>query len=171
MQTGKPQSYLDSLISILSEELEVHRQLLSLTQQERAVLSESKATALNDVISEKKYIVELLKEVERRRISLMAELGRIFKIVPKELTLRRLAELVDSETAKKLRFLREELMNVIMHLQKENDTNQQLMIHFISLVDSSIRMLNSVLYHEPTYANTGRYAMERGGGSILSGKI
>lgn len=171
MQIEQPNQRLNLLLEILSEQLKLHHQLFILTQKEKTAITGFKSGMLDDVISEKNYLVQMLKEIEHRRMSLMAEIGDNLMIAPKQLTLRRLAELVDSETAKELLSLREKLLDVMIKLQNENNNNKQLMTHFISLVDHSIKMLGSVLSHDSTYVCTGQYATEQGGGVILSGKF
>lgn len=171
MRTDQPMHDVDVLQGLLAEQLGLYNQLAGLIEKERTALVTFKNNALNDIISEKVFLVQLIEEVERRRMNLMKTLSNSFGVKLEKLTLMRLAGLVDSETSDKLLKLKNDLSIVINTVQKANNDNKRLMTHFISLADNSINMLSSMLCGEPNYISTGHFARTQEAGLVLSGKI
>jgi flagellar biosynthesis/type III secretory pathway chaperone len=171
MQSGPSQRPLDMLGEFLSEQLNMYRQLLELAKKEREALMASKIEALNDVVSQKTYLSQLLDRVEKRRIALMTELAVSFNCRLEDFTLQRLVNLIDRSTSEKFLQLRSDLTAVIKELKKENDTNKGLIAHCIMLMDNSVNILNSMLCHESTYIHTGYFSKANEGGFVFSGKI
>ena len=171
MQSGQSQQRLDMLGELLSEQLSCYHQLLDLTQKERETLMASNIEALNDVVSQKTYLSQLLDKIENQRIALMTELAVSYNYRFEDFTLKRLAGWIDHSTSKRFLQLRHDLTSVIKKLKGENDTNKHLMSHCIMLVNNSVNILNSVLCHESTYIHTGCFNKPNEGGYIFSGKI
>lgn len=171
MQIDQPFHRLDLLQNLLSEQLGVYHQLLDLTKQERSALTKSNLELMNDVISEKAGLVQVINSLENRRIKLMADLAASFKFNLKNLTLVNLADLTDPDTSEKLLQLRRDLSSVVKKLQKENHLNQHLMTHCVKLMDNSINLLSSLSHQEPTYIHTGHFNRIEEGGVLFSSKI
>ena len=171
MQSVQSQQHLDMLGELLLEQLNLYRQLLDLTQKERETLMASNIETLNDVVSQKTYLSQLLDRIENQRIALMTELAVSFNCRFEDFTLKRLADLIDQSTSKRFIQLRHDLTLVIKKLKGENDTNKRLMSHCIMLMDNSVNILNSMLCHESTYIHTGCFNKTNEAGFIFSGKI
>ena len=171
MQSDQSQQRFDMLGKFLSEQLNIYRQLLELAKKERDALMASKIETLNDVVSQKTYLSQLLDGIENRRIALMTELAVSFNCHLEDFTLKRLANLIDRSTSEKFLQLRSDLTSFIEELKKENDTNKRLITHCIMLMDNSVNILNSMLCHESTYIHTGYFNKVNGSGFVFSGKI
>jgi flagellar biosynthesis/type III secretory pathway chaperone len=171
MQTDQPKRRLELLQDLLVEQLSVYYHLFNLAQKERNALIESKFELLNDVITEKTGLVQVLESLERSRMELMVDLSVRLNLDSKNITLIHLADLVDQTTSERLLHLRKELTIIVRKLQKENDVNKRLMVHSINLMDNSINMLNSLGYREPTYIHTGQFVKVEEGGGLFSSKV
>ena len=171
MQSNQSKLQLKNLFDVLSEQLGIYCQLLDLVQKERAAVTASKLDGLNDVITEKTYLVHLLNEIENRRIKLMADIAIDFHLDPGHCTLKSLANCADQKSAEKLLQLRTDLSSILKKLQSENNTNKKLMTHCVTLMDSSINMLNGINFQETTYVQTGQTTHTQGNGVLFTGKI
>lgn len=171
MQTDKLKRQLGLLQDLLVEQLSIYYHLYNLARKERDALIESKFELLNDVITEKASLVQVMETLERSRMDLMVDLSLNFNLDSKKITLMHLADFADQTTSERLLHLRKELLIIVKKLKKENDVNRRLMSHSINLMNSSINMLNSLGCQKSIYIHTGQFANAEKGGGIFSSKV
>ncbi|MGD9212362.1 MAG: flagellar protein FlgN [Desulfobacteraceae bacterium] len=171
MRYDQLESQLNCLLNVLSEQLDIYNQLLKTVRKEKNAVAVSAFDILNDVITEKTYLVHKLNEIEKQRIFLMDAIAANYDIDVKHFTLSLLADRVDQKTAEELLQLRRDLSSVLRKLQFENNINKDLITHCISLMNNSINLLNSMNDQAVTYIQNGRFTKTKENGVLFTSKI
>ncbi len=171
MQDGPSELRISPLLNLLSEQLGVYHQLLQLTLGERQAVATSKLDLINEINSEKTFLIQTLREIEVDLKMITSGITSHYKLDSSCFSLTYLASLVTQKTADKISQLQTDLLTVLERLKIENEINENLMMHCISLMDNSINLLNTVTCQNNTYINSGQFVNTQDSGVFFNSKI
>jgi len=134
---------LDRLLAVLTQELELHRRLCALLDEERASLVGLRGESLLALAREKDGLTLQLKALEESRRLAMESLAETLALPNgAQCTLGELARQVGEPHATALRRLRGQLREVVEQGQSRNDDNRFLINRSLDMVRDAMRVLS-----------------------------
>lgn len=165
-----PQIEVETLQNTLIDEAEGYRQLVALTQREREALVHNRLDELNAVVKEKLALATSLKQWEKMREQITANLARLLGL-PANVSLADLAAAFEESIAQKLLALRDEFIGLVEQLVKLNYTNRQLLQTELVRIDATFDYIASTSSgtHGQYYTAVGNQSDYRQpGGNLLN---
>lgn len=153
------QNHLSELISILDQMVGLHRNLLENCRDEKVALSEANLKLLQEKTLSKEYIVESIKNIEKKRSDLFNEIN--FNLNSNR-PLGTLTELINEvegshpEESNRLRSLLTTLMHLVGSIQKINDQNKEFISkNIVHIEEMKKNVLGESNQKSDTYGNKG----------------
>ncbi|UJF33230.1 flagellar protein FlgN [Paenibacillus hexagrammi] len=149
---------IESVISIMREQIDLHDSLLTLGHQKKAVLINNEVALLNQIVLKESKLIKQIEALEKQRMMEISSflLSRGFNPNPK-ITITDLIRVVfKAEDKVKLQEHQRELFGKIQELQKVNELNQQMIRQSLSFIDYSLNVLvgdqgDELLYSNPMH--------------------
>jgi flagellar biosynthesis/type III secretory pathway chaperone len=163
--------FLNKFCGLLGHEADLYVELLKIIEKEKQAVVATNLAELNEAAKVKDNLLlklRILDEQRRHQLQLLAE---DLEQPLEELSLSKLAELVESPHVARLRSLRSALENVITKIHQANEHNRALFSHSLELVKSSMNLLNNIMTSTPVYFATGNLRHGDQTGKILHGEV
>ncbi|MDE6312222.1 MAG: flagellar protein FlgN [Lachnospiraceae bacterium] len=156
-------SLMQELISTLKTELAEYEKLLQLSQKKTPILVEGKIDELQKVTNEEQDLVDNINNIDKKRAQLVNDIGNVLNKKPKELTLKKLAEILSNqpEEQKELIALQDKLKRTLQNVETVNQQNQALVQQLLEMVAFDMTLVKSMKQapetanYDKTAANTG----------------
>ena len=145
---------LEDLSQVLNAELSQYRRLLQLSCQEQEFIVTCQIDELMDITRVQETLALELKMLEEARLILVSKLSMTLEILPEELTLTRLIELVEEPYATDYAAFRQEAISLVRELQNVNSQNAYLIGRSVEYISGELKIF-SALSPSQTYLNTG----------------
>lgn len=117
-------SFIEELVFVLSEQLDLHDKILALTEEERAALISKRPDQVLGLVRRKETLVLQSKTLEESRRLLCMRISRDLGLSTMTPTLREIRECVaDSALAAKIEALRSRMLACMASLQEANSRN------------------------------------------------
>ncbi|MFZ2956796.1 MAG: flagellar protein FlgN [Candidatus Ozemobacteraceae bacterium] len=140
---------VERLEKILSEELAIYRELLTLSEKKRKMLLEKFSTELQDIVSEEESRVASLAETEDRRRAEISELTGD----PETSLENLLPQISDLSVRVLIEQIGRELKETLAKIREINQANQRLLEQALELTQYSLKLLTTppkdVVYRQP----------------------
>lgn len=162
---------LKKLIDIIEKQSVCYDGLLGLFEAERDAIVKSDIDRLNAVIQDKERQLETIRQTEQQRIPVVNSLAEALSQKPKNLTLKRLAELVPEPFASELSDLGKQCHERFEKVQSESATNRSLCLHALAFVNGSLKLLGQLAAAGPVYRSTGQVRLNETSGRVLSSAV
>jgi len=135
-----PIPMLEELKHILSGEIEDYRQLLFLTQHERAALQSGSLIELMATTQDKTHLLQQLTESSRSRQQIGTKLAETAKL-PSEASLADLLPFCDETIGQTLNSLRQEFITLAQQLHSLNQENRLLLQTELARINATVNYL------------------------------
>ena len=152
MQTDE---ILNQLLSVLNQETELYRLMLTMIEKEKTAAIESELSALIETGLEKENILLKLRQFEEQRSLLVTKLSESLQYPHENLTLTMISQMVDEPFAGRLKQAGAGLLKMLITLREANNRNKRLFEHSLELVRGSFNLMSELMTPNTTYHRTG----------------
>ena len=162
---------LEQLLGLLDREAALYQSVLDLIEREKEAAVRSELNALNETVAEKENLMAGLRKIDEQRSGLTARLAEALGYSPKDLTLKKLSQLVDEPFAGRLQKAGTNLQSVLNQVQEANQRSKQLFEHSLDLLHGAFNLLNELLCANAVYYRTGNIHSSHATGKCVSSDI
>lgn len=162
---------LTELVGLLTREIELHRELLSLLQKEKEFLIDLSTEELLENNKKKETATLQIKMLEESRSSLMSRLAQHLAVPPRELTVSKLVSLLEEPQRSALEAARSKLISLLRSIQDVNQHNCVLVRDSLHYAQQSLNVLYRSSSPNPTYLVNGSMKGPQRFGGLLSKEI
>ena len=159
---------LTELITILNKEIELHKQLLLLLQNDRHFLIDLATEEIFENIKKKETCTLKIKMLEESRTSLIDRLSQHCSIHSQEMTLSKIVSLAAEPYRSTLDTSRSVLTALIKSIKETNQINHFIIKDSLCYFKRSLDFLNNASAASPTYAHSGKIKDPTRYGSLLA---
>ena len=157
----------DSLLDILTNEIEVYRELHKLFLNEGALLVKSSIDELYENSSKKETCVLKAKMLEEVRTNLAEKIFKLLDIDEKDIKLSRLLFYGDDAQRQELKECQLSLRFLLIEINKLNKKNKLLLDSSLVYVQKSIDFINQLICPSSNYLSTGKLKSNNMNGRIV----
>jgi flagellar biosynthesis/type III secretory pathway chaperone len=161
---------LTDLSDLLHKELDVHRSLLSLLQEERRIVVDCSTEELIQTNKEKENLVLKIRILEQSREAILRKIADKMGLSADELTLSKLEERLKEPFATQLQTLRSKLSAILQSIGEVNQENRVFLQHSVDFVKGSLALIRYLTVSGPTYMASGTLDGDRIDGRLVSEK-
>ena len=162
---------LEQLLGILDGETQLYQSGLAVIDREKEAAVRSELNALNEAAAEKENLMAALRKIDEQRRGLMKRLAEALGYPLKDLTLKKLSQLVDEPFAGRLQRAGENLQCVLNQVQEANQGSKLLFEHSLDLLRGTFNLLNELLSANTVYYRTGNIHSSHPTGKRVSSDI
>ncbi|MCK5009779.1 MAG: flagellar protein FlgN [Deltaproteobacteria bacterium] len=162
---------LSELITILNKEIELHKQLLLLLQNDRHFLIDLSTEEIFENIKKKETCTLKIKMLEESRSSLVDRLSQHCAIPSQEMTLSKIVSLAKEPYRSSLATSRSSLTALIRSIKEISQVNHFIIKDSLYYFQRSLDFLNNASAASPTYVNSGKIKDPTRFGSLLAKEI
>ena len=154
---------ITNLIEILNEQTERHTELLGLSVEEKDAIVQNDIETLQKLVNLKNIVISQNNRLEKKRLSLVADIADVLALRNKDLDIKTLADLLEGKPEQtELIEAGRKLRDVVVELKEVNDLNKELLENALGYVEYSINVLQSAISPEPAPVPIGRPVSNRG---------
>jgi hypothetical protein len=163
---------IQELYQILQKFTGLHRQLLELIRAEREALVSADLKSIQEMTYAKEAVLQLIAQQEQIRLAKAAEIAKIWKQSPSDLTLKKMIIEIqgrDTKLADQLRSAFNTLTLLVQRALDQNSENKKLVeasLQHISAMKENV--LGEIAPSANTYTPTGQKAQGRAGSRLIS---
>ncbi len=164
-------SLIEELIQTLEKENVAYQELKELSAEKTGIIVKGDIQALNDIVEKEQILMtNKIQPLEKKRQECTSDIAMVINRKPKELTLKKLAELMAAqpETQRRLYEIHDKLHTTMKQMTKVNDMNKVLLKESLELVEFDINLFNSAR-QAPLTANYDKNAYNVGEHMRVSG--
>ncbi len=143
------------LLAVLDEEAACYRDMQRVLGDEKASMSLSDRERFDQVQLEKEALVVNIQHAEKVRHRLIDHLGKAYQVNQSVLTVSKLGPFLPAPYNEKLLMRANRLRPLIADVQVKNEQNQQLIQHYLDLINGSLKLLTHLIYDHPVYQKPG----------------
>lgn len=138
-------SLMEELITTLSKEEELYRELLPIQERKTQVIIENNIEQLQKITGEEQETIDKVTALERKREEIIKDIGTVLNKNPKTLTLTNLIQIMakQPEDREKLQELHDRLEESVKKLVKVNERNQMLIKQSLEMIEFNMNLLQS----------------------------
>ena len=138
-------SLMEELITTLSKEEELYRELLPIQEKKTKVIIENNIEQLQMITNQEQETVDKVTALERKREEVIRNIGTVLNKDPKTLTLTNLIQIMakQPQDRDKLQELHDKLQDSVKKLVKVNDRNQMLIKQSLEMIEFNMNLLQS----------------------------
>ena len=162
---------LKELLELLEDEIEIFRSLLPVFKKEKEAVLTSDLNELNKASATKEKLLFNMRSLEKKRTHIMNNLAESLEVLPDELTLKKLAQLVKEPYSIRLRNCSLQLLKLAKSISVANTGNKNIFAHSLNFVKGALTLLQNIIAPGQVYHRTGKVQAGRQGGKVLSGEI
>ncbi len=149
---------VNELIKILNTEADNLSDFLGLAKEKTQVIVENDVKSLQKIVELENILASRQNKLEKSRIAIMADIAMVLNKDLKELTLKRLAEIISIGNEKEeLLKLQEKLKLITEQLKQANDVNKLLIENSLEYIEFTMNVIRGVAkednYTEPINAS------------------
>ena len=138
-------SLMEELITTLSKEEELYRELLPIQERKTQIIIENNIEQLQVITGEEQETIDKVTALERKREEIIKDIGTVLNKNPKTLTLTNLIQIMakQPEDRDKLQELHDRLEESVKKLVKVNERNQMLIKQSLEMIEFNMNLLQS----------------------------
>jgi len=142
---------INQLIEIMNEQNERHEELLGLSLEEKDAIIQNDTDTLQNLVNLKQMVISQNNRIEKKRLSLVADIAEVLGQSKKDLDLGELIDLLEGQKEQaRLKESGERLREIVYKLKDANDVNRELLNAALEYVNYSLNALQSTISPEPT---------------------
>ena len=163
------------LLDLLDEEAACDRDMQRVLTEEKTSMSLSRKDRFDQVQHEKKFLVARLQRIEDKRINLVGRLSKTYQTGDRSMTISRLAHFLKPPTRQHLLDRADCLRSIIGDVHEKNRRNQQIINHYLDLINGSLKLLANLIEDRSVYRKPGTHQPSAGyltgGGRVICGTV
>lgn len=154
---------MEELIGVLQTESGQYEELLELSKKKTPILVSGKIDELQKITDEEQILVDNINNADKKRTELIDDIGNVLNKNPKELTIQKLAELMEKqpEEQKQLLELHKKLKKTLGNVQTLNEQNKALVTQLLEMTEFDMNLIKS-MKQAPETANYDKTAVNTG---------
>ena len=162
-------SLMEELITTLSKEEELYRELFPIQETKTEVIIKNDIEQLQLITGKEQETIDKITALERKREEVIQNIGTVLNRNPKTLTLTNLIQIMakQPEDQKKLQQLHDQLQDSVKKLVKMNERNQMLIKQSLEMIEFNMNLLQSTRIVPGS--NYTKYASEWEPGAFQTG--
>ena len=134
------QDLLERLAEILSQQLDLYNKLLLNLSDQRCTLPTGNTEDIHEILTQQENLTLELKALEEARLPLMEKLSQHLQEPTKQLTLMKLAKMVEEPFSSKYKKLSKQVKNITQQIDDRNQDNKYLIDNSLDLINTSLRL-------------------------------
>lgn len=149
---------IHNLIDILEEQKDCYAGLLTLAQYKTDSIVNREMAFLEEVLKREQEFIGRSSRLEKNREAILKDVANVLNINFKELTISNLILRLDKtpDEQAKLKELRDDLLEVIEEIKRQNKTNEGLLNQSLEFIDFTLHALQGMhTYPSSGYQNEG----------------
>lgn len=162
------ESLIDSLLSVLTKEVEVYEELRSTIHEERGVIGRPSLDLLSENNNKKETCILKARMLEEVRANIVKKIARRLDREEKDINISLLTSYTEKDQTKALKSRQKSLLPLIQSIKEANEMNQGLLDYSLSYVRNSMNFINNLLSTGAGYAHTGKLKANNTNGRILN---
>lgn len=161
----------DNLLDLLDGEAAHYRSLLPVLEREKEAIIEPNLGELGKTGKKKEALLLKIRIIEEQRQIMIKDLAKSLGCSPHDLTITKLAELVEEPYSARFKSLCSDLLPLAKTIRDVNNGNKALIRHSVELIRSSFAFLNNLITANAVYYRSGRMQQNDHSGKVLCGSI
>jgi flagellar biosynthesis/type III secretory pathway chaperone len=162
---------VSELIALLNQEIELHKELLSLVQRDRGLLIDLSVEEIFENNKRKETCTLKIKMLEESRALLVEQLSQHFAIPPQELTLSKIISLIDEPHCSLLASTFSTLSALLKSIQEINQGSALIIKDSLYYFTRALDFLHCASLVSPTYVDSGKIKDPMRYGRLISREI
>jgi flagellar biosynthesis/type III secretory pathway chaperone len=146
---------LERLVMVLEGHTSLHRRLLGIMEQKKALMIHIQIAELDEIVREEQAAIEGIAESDRERMALTEEIGTALGLPGKRTRLLDLINRVEEPHREVLLDLRDDLRDIADSMDRLNRLNRTLALHSLEHVHLFLSMLKGTDPQAKTYTQGG----------------
>jgi hypothetical protein len=159
---------VDSLLSVLSKEVDVYEELRTIVQEEKGLLRMPSLELLSSSNNKKETCILKARMLEEVRANIVKKIARNLDRNEKEINISILSLYTEERQTNALKSCQKSLLPLMQSIKKANEMNQGLLDYSLSYMKNSIIFIANLLSIGAGYANTGKLNSRNTNGRILN---
>ena len=141
---------MDQLVEVLGEQTERYKELLGLALEKRDIIINNDIEALQQINHLENLVISQNQKLEKKRVSLVADMALVLNQKEDDLTLTKLIELMDGQAEQAaLTEARDKIKEVIDELKENNTQNGLLIQNALEYIEFSTNLMRSTQGQQP----------------------
>ena len=162
---------ITKLLRVLEREGELFKLMLTVMVKESQAAVQSDLKALATAGEEKEKILRKLRPIEEQRIQLVRDMAETLGHPTKDISITKIAQLVDEPFAGRLRQAGSDLSTVLNSVKDSSNRNKQVFAHSLELIRGSFNLLSAFSQSNTVYHRTGNIQSTFQTGKCVNGEI
>ena len=162
---------IQQLLSVIEEESEVYRSMLTVIDKESKAAVRSDIIALTTAGEEKENILVKIGLIEDQRKRVVDEMAEALGYPPGDFTITKISQLMEEPFAGQLKKAGAELLTVLNSVKAANSKNKLLFEHSRELLRGSFNILSELTRSDTVYYRTGNIQRTYQTGKCVNGEI
>lgn len=143
----------DELIEVLTDELNTHKDLLSLTNKKTDIIIAGHVNELDKITQIENTIIITVGKLEERREKVVENIKKQLEI-QEDLSMSDILKYSDEETTKEIEKLKDEFLEIIGDLKNKNQLNNVLIQDNLEFINLNLQLLTNSLEQETYNSKT-----------------
>lgn len=138
-------SLVENLVNVLDEECSLYEKLLGLSSRKTTIIVKGDLKALAEITDEEQYVISSIQNVEKQRVSAMADIANVLNKDVNSLKLTDLIEVLEKRPIdqKNLAIRRDKLVGVADNVRRVNGQNQELLKSSLEMVQFEMNIIQA----------------------------
>jgi len=150
-------SSLVDFMELLHLEIDTHRKLVALLEEEKRILSMAEVGLLREINKRIETVLVELRVLEEARKGMVEGFADDLQVDASELTLSRLSEILPQDIASGLDYCQKTLSSLIHRMQELLKINSDLIDYSFKINNNLLSFLGSCVGGDQTYDSSGAY--------------
>ncbi len=157
-------SLIDELVDILDKENAEYEILVGLSTEKTSTIVKNDIVVMQEILYKEQAVVDRINALEKRREENLAEICKVLRVEPSDLTVKVLADLLKKQPVeqKKLLDVHSKLKKTLDKMVRVNEGNKMLMKESLEILEFEMNLLKG-LKMAPETNNYTRGAYSAGG--------
>ena len=161
-------SLYDSLLEILSREIEIYRQIREVMRDEKKILMKPSLEGLHESNARKETWILKAKLLEEVRDNIVRRIAGVLGIAVEDVTLSVLVSKTEGNRNKILKECQSELNSLFREIRDLNEGNRALISTSLLFLRNSVEFMNDLMSPRAGYMDTGKMKVLNRNGKMLS---
>jgi hypothetical protein len=162
------ENLVDSLLSVLTKEVEVYEELRTTIQNEKGLLRRPSLELLSSNNNKKETCILKARMLEEVRVNIVKKIAKHIDRNEKEINISLLSLYTEDRQTNALKARQRILLPLMQSLKEANDMNQGLLDYSLSYMRNSMIFINNLLSIGSGYVHTGKLNVSNTNGRILN---
>jgi hypothetical protein len=162
------ENLIDSLLSVLTKEVEIYEELRTTIQEERGLLRRPSLALLSSSNNKKETCILKARMLEEVRANIVKKIAKNLDRNENDINISILSLYTEERQTNALKARQKSLLPLMQSIKEANEINQGLLDYSLSYVRNSMIFINNLLSIGSGYAHTGKLKASNTNGRILN---